>query len=151
MKPFDASWRVPAHACAANFRGYRRAFRNNIQLTEIRYRVTISLPFHLRYRAARKESKWILLPPLPPAPLVSPAFFVETRIRSFVRFDPGREGSSSLFILGFPEFRKKNSFFETVDRIARNYTSNRRRFIRMGRRGGGRKELCADTQREIIN
>lgn len=151
MKPFDASWRVPAHACAANFRGYRRAFRNNIQLTEIRYRVTISLPFHLRYRAARKESKWIL-PPSPRHPLSRLRFSSKREfVRSFVRFDPGREGSSSLFILGFPEFRKKNSFFETVDRIARNYTSNRRRFIRMGRRGGGRKELCADTQREIIN
>lgn len=159
MKPFDASSRVPAHACAANFRGYRRAFRNNIQLTEIRYRVTISLPFHLRYRAARKESKWILLL-LPPAPLVSPSFFVETRIRSFVRSfvstQDGRDHHLYLFSVS-PSFgKKKNSFFETVDRIARNYTSNRRRFIRMGRRGGGggggrERALCGYTQREIIN
>lgn len=101
MKPFDASWRVPAHACAANFRGYR-ACRNNIQLTEIRYRVTISLPFHLRYRAARKESKWTPSLPSSLPPLVSSGFSSK---REFVRFDP-REIIASLFILRFPEFRK---------------------------------------------
>lgn len=121
MKPFDASWRVPAHACAANFRGYRRAFRNNIQLTEIRYRVTISLPFHLRYRAARKESKWILLPPpLLPAPLVSPAFFVETRIRSFVRSFRPRTGGIIISIYSrFPRVSEKKLVF----RNGRSYCS----------------------------
>lgn len=161
MKPFDASSRVPAHACAANFRGYRRAFRNNIQLTEIRYRVTISLPFHLRYRAARKESKWILLL-LPPAPLVSPSFFVETRIRSFVRSfvstQDGRDHHLYLFSVS-PSFGKKKTRFSKRSIVLLVIT--RRTGVDLfgwegeeGEEGGGERggrALCGYTQREIIN
>lgn len=111
MKPFDASWRVPAHACAANFRGYRRAFRNNIQLTEIRYRVTISLPFHLRYRAARKESKWILLLPPPGTPCLACVFRrnANSFVRSFVSTQDGRDHHLYLFSVS-PSFGKKTRF-----------------------------------------
>lgn len=109
MKPFDASWRVPAHACAANFRGYRRAFRNNIQLTEIRYRVTISLPFHLRYRAARKESKWIP-PPSSRHPLSRLRFSSKREfVRSFVSTQDGRDHHLYLFSVS-PSFGKKTRF-----------------------------------------
>lgn len=119
MKPFDASWRVPAHACAANFRGYR-ACRNNIQLTEIRYRVTISLPFHLRYRAARKESKWTPSLPSSQRPLSRPVF--RRNANSSVST---HERSSHLYLFSVsPSFEKLVSQTR-VDRIARNYTSNR--------------------------
>lgn len=118
MKPFDASWRVPAHACAANFRGYRRAFRNNIQLTEIRYRVTISLPFHLRYRAARKESKWILLPPPPGTPCLACVF--RRNANSFVRSFRPRTGGIIISIYSrFPRVSEKKLVF----RNGRSYCS----------------------------
>lgn len=118
MKPFDASWRVPAHACAANFRGYRRAFRNNIQLTEIRYRVTISLPFHLRYRAARKESKWILPPPSPGTPCLACVF--RRNANSFVRSFRPRTGGIIISIYSrFPRVSEKKLVF----RNGRSYCS----------------------------
>lgn len=117
MKPFDASWRVPAHACAANFRGYRRAFRNNIQLTEIRYRVTISLPFHLRYRAARKESKWIPPPP-PGTPCLACVF--RRNANSFVRSFRPRTGGIIISIYSrFPRVSEKKLVF----RNGRSYCS----------------------------
>lgn len=129
MKPFDASWRVPAHACAANFRGYR-ACRNNIQLTEIRYRVTISLPFHLRYRAARKESKWT--PSLPSSPCLV-RFFVETRIRPF---RPTRDHRISIYS-PFPRV-SKNSFLKLESIVLLVITRRTGRFIRIER-----EEICS--------